>query len=232
MTYHEELYIVCTNCKTKQYIGKDLYLAKKLVSKLTSHIVDNISPEHRHLASDGLLGLGESLELILSFIKYHHNHKIVLWNSTLDEDQYDSYENEWIFTYGAINGSSVVGGSFDKPTWHGIKPLPSVTPAEDLLQAECNKWKNAYEAERITRYNLEKRQESDPRKLLELKRQIETFAVEMKARTHVPPSHAGSSFSVNYSNIVPKSPKVSTMETMENLLLMSGAEVTEEIEEE
>lgn len=189
--YHSYIYLVCTNCKKKQFIGADM---EEIVN--TMEFLINGARETKMAGNAGnsiagaLTGISQNVLVALKFLKKHFNHNIVLWNASEGEPipwmiqtddsavgKYALFEDEWVMDDKT--------GQYTAPRW------PSVLPEmhreyNPLLLEQIDSWKKAYQNEYILRNKLEQIVfKKDPTKVKQLTDELksmvnDSFSVSQK----------------------------------------------------
>lgn len=179
MSYHSHFYLVCTHCRVRQYIGADLEILPDVLARLTAGAQDPRvmqSPAGEQIVQ-ALRGVGDSFTLALKFLKRHHGHPLVLWNATEEtavpfvaqaEDDvataFALYPDEWVF--------DTARSAFDAPSWYNILPLGAADEV-GRLQAEVDRWREAYQQEFVFRNQLEQRIHArNPEKMRVLRQEL------------------------------------------------------------
>jgi len=160
MAYHSYIYLVCTNCKRKQFIGADMEEIVNTMSTLVDGAKNTgMKGASGDFISSALIGISEHMLIGLKFLKKHFNHNIVLWNASEGEpipfmvqtddsscSKYALFEDEW-----EINKET---SKFDAPRWPSVIPVLNNHSNPNLMQ-EVDMWKKAYQSEYILRNSFE-----------------------------------------------------------------------------
>lgn len=192
MAYHSYIYLVCTNCNKKQFIGTDMEEIENTMQLLISGAKETkMVGNAGNSIANVLTGISENVLVALKFLKKHFNHNIILWNASEGEPipwmiqtddsstgKYALFEDEWV-----IDEKT---GKYTAPRWPSV--LPEINRnSNPLLHEQVDMWKKAYQNEYILRNKLEQLLfKKDPTKIQQLTNELKKMVNDSFSVTQAP----------------------------------------------